>query len=232
MNALSDAIEKKFQEFLKARFDLNERNLIKLENGYLVRFSSSEGISQIVLSVQYLGNRDNHDLVLCHGQLIKPNTEYIEFDNLLAFPKDEPLGEDCIPEDYIVENRGVLVTPEGETIKFEDKQSEFSSKKKSEFQKAGCSTCSESMDYHSLQIERKVKYNRCRLCTGVTLAAGFGLSLLFAWITTSTLVTIGFENLYVAVFGASLLFTFWRAYYWGYLPFQDILAKKIQIEKG
>ncbi len=205
---------------------------IPLDEGVLLRIHVDQGLAQLFLVTSKIGVRKNRTLTLAKGHLVKPDGEFIQFRNLLAVPKDVSLEQIGITEDALIETRGVVVTPQGERLEFHDRNETFfadvDGDRKS---KSGCSGCSERVDPHSLKVERRVRENRCWLCTGIALTVGTSVSFLLAWMTQPVLELVGIGTFQTLIFVAGLLFTAWRAWYWGYLPFQDRVAHALRWDR-
>lgn len=220
-------------QLYKQRF--NEQspfNSMPLDEGVLLRIHTNEGLAQLFLVTSKIGVRKDRALILAKGHLFKPDGEFVQFRNLLAVPKDVPLEQIEVIEEAVIETRGVVVTPRGERLEFHDRNETFfadvDGDRKS---KSGCRGCSERVDPHSLKVERRVRENRCWLCTGIALAVGTSVSILLAWMTQPVLELVGIGSFQTLIFVAGLLFTGWRAWYWGYLPFQDQVAHALRWDR-
>jgi len=208
--------------------------VISLDEGTLVRIRTPEGLSQLFLAADKIGVRDGHTLVLVKGQLIKPEGEFIKFSNLLALPKSLNLEQQVeVDEEAVIEVRGVVVTPSGEILEFRDqnqKLPEIARADKSA--RTGCESCRERVNPRALQVERRVGPKRCWLCTSLASAIGVGVSALFAWLSRPIVQSLSLEALQMVILLAGSLFTGWRVWYWGYLPFQDWIAYTLRLDRA
>jgi hypothetical protein len=205
---------------------------IPLDEGVLLRVRTSEGLSQMIVHTRRIGVRKGHALVLVKGQLVKPDGEFIQFRNLLAVPKDASLEQIEITEEALIEARGIVITPEGKKLEFHDRNDEFfKAVEADQTSRSNCAGCPKRVDFRAMQIERRVGENRCWLCTGVALAVGASASALLAWTTQPLLGLLGIRTLQMLILIAGLLFTGWRAWYWGYLPFQDWAAHALRLDR-
>ncbi len=208
-----------------------------LDDGVLLRIHENGAISQMVLHTRRIGVRHEKVLVLAKGQLFKPEGEYIQFRNLLAFPGTDAgrADDDAMPEvaaEAIVEMQGFVVTPQGEKIEFQSREDGF-------FEEAtgapenqpGCVGCAQRQGLHTIQMERRIKESRCWLCTVTAVFIGVLASTALAWVAGAVVDLFGLTTLQSAAFMAGAVYTGWRAWYWGYLPFQDKTAHLIGLSR-
>ena len=205
---------------------------IPLDEGVLLRIRTSEGLSQMIVHTRRIGVRKGHALVLVKGQLVKPDGEFMQFRNLLAVPKNASLEQLKIAEEALVEVRGIVITPEGKKLEIHDRNDEFfKAVGADQTSRSNCTGCHKRGEWRAMQIDRRVGENRCWLCTGVALAVGASASVLLAWATQPLLGLLGMEGFQMLILTAGLLFTGWRAWYWGYLPFQDWVAHALRLDR-
>lgn len=217
----------------KARFESTP-----LDEGVLLRIREDDTLSQMILYTSKIGVRKGKALVLVKGQLFKPKGEYIQFRNLLALPEASPTGEhklapaDGVTADLIVDMRGIVVTPEGKRLEFHNRDEDFFEKLSwpSE-KKSGCSGCSKQHPMRIIQLERRIKESRCWLCTGIALLLGVFTSASLTWLVGGLLKWLDTTALQSLVFTGGMLFTGWRVWYWGYLPFQNRAAHLLGLSR-
>ncbi len=198
-----------------------EYAVTQLGDGLLIRIHTEEGFSQLFLVARQAGIRNDHQLLLTRGHLFKPNGEFIQFRNVLALPKDIPFEQIELTEEHIVEMHGTIITSQGERLEFEDRTPKVAEVLKAE---PGCRSCSDQKPLSRRYVERKVGAHRCWLCTGITLGVGTLVSLGLAWLAPVVLKHLFTETLQWLALLSGLVFTVWRAWWWGYLPFQDRAA--------
>lgn len=220
LKSLEAKLAQLYQERLggKARYEI-----IPLGDSKLIRIHTDEGPSHLILDTRKIGEHAGHLLVLARGLLLKPEGEFIKFDNLLAFPQHTPIEALRLTEDFIVETRGIIISAEGKKLEFRDRNPQFDS-----FLESGCAACKEHVDYKSTYVARKVGSDRCRLCTSVALTVGVLLSGLIAWLFKTFSQVVDGDVLGWVIFLLGMVFTAWRVWYWGYLPLQDLAAKRLQ----
>ncbi len=77
-------------------------------------------------------------------------------------------------------------------------------------------------------LERKVGARRCWKCTGIALGVGLSLSVLAAigspWLFKALGLQGNLNRVAFGVFILGALYTVWRAFFWGYLPYQNWIA--------
>jgi hypothetical protein len=186
----------------------------------------------MIIHTRRIGVRKGYALVLVKGQLVKPDGEFIQFRNLVAVPKHTSLEQIEITEEAIIEARGTVITPQGEKLEFHDRNDEFfESVGADQTSRSNCAGCPKRVAFRAMQIDRRVGENRCWLCTGIALAVGVSASALLAWATQPLLGLLGMGTLQMLILTAGLLFTGWRAWYWGYLPFQDWVAHALRLDR-
>jgi len=161
-----------------------------------------------------------------HGEIFRANGEWLRFFLRLSVPSDTDTLN--ITEDSIVAFNGVSVSPAGEVSQFADKNAEIDKHSKE------CGACKTMPAQY---LYRRVGENRCWLCSSVALVLGLMVTTGAALGSTPFLSALGVQdtsaisNFARIVLGGGVLYTAWRVWFWGYLPYQNWVVWKLELRK-
>lgn len=215
----------------------------------LIRIHDESGTSLLTLLSTPVGKKDSSRIVRCRGNLFKSSGDYVRFNSLLLLKVSQQVE---IGPETLLEVDGFWVDAANQTVQFHDRSPNYE-----ELDLGECLGCKKGKNFinkvRSLlglpikktftRVElvpdvqsyssRKVGKDRCWLCTSVAIFSGIIISISISAVSPGIFTWIGvdkpevLQRFQLITLGIVMLYTIWRVAFWGFLPLQDVVAKKL-----